>query len=174
MAAIVRIPAIVAIGRRSGRRSGPRSTNGSRKSMIMQKVGTPMVANGTSSGGLITRRTSKRKKKYHSGRGTYVDVVGSALGPNSAPRTIDIVMMTTITNSIMMLSFATAYGKNGLPLDFSSAYSRRYSSFSRWFISDVLLAELGVDVGPHPRRCRGAELGDEVEMGADQRGDQPG
>ena len=36
----------------------------------MQIVGTPIVANGTSSGGLITRRTSKRKKKYHSGRGT--------------------------------------------------------------------------------------------------------
>ena len=32
-------------------------------------VGTPIVANGTSAGGLITRRTSKRKKKYHSGRG---------------------------------------------------------------------------------------------------------
>src|SRR3954447_22347982 len=83
-------------------------------------------------------------------------------------------MMIAITISIMMLSFATAYGKNGLPLDFSSAYSRRYSSFSRWFISDVLLAELLVDVGPHPRRRRGAELGHEVEMGADQRGDQPG
>ncbi len=36
----------------------------------MQMVGIPMVAMGTSSGGLITRRTSKRKKKYHSGRGT--------------------------------------------------------------------------------------------------------
>jgi len=36
----------------------------------MQTVGMPIVATGTSSGGLITRRTSKRKKKYHSGRGT--------------------------------------------------------------------------------------------------------
>ena len=35
----------------------------------MQMVGMPIVAIGTSSGGLITRSTSKRKKKYHSGRG---------------------------------------------------------------------------------------------------------
>ena len=33
-------------------------------------IGIPTVAIGTSSGGLITRRTSNRKKKYHSGRGT--------------------------------------------------------------------------------------------------------
>ena len=70
MAKMTRMPAIVAIGRRSGRRSGPRSMNGSRNSMIMQIVGTPIVANVVSSGGLMTRRTSKRKKKYHSGRGT--------------------------------------------------------------------------------------------------------
>ena len=35
----------------------------------MPMVGTMIVASGTSSGGLITRRTSNRKKKYHSGRG---------------------------------------------------------------------------------------------------------
>ena len=29
----------------------------------------PIVASGVSSAGLITRRSSKRKKKYHSGRG---------------------------------------------------------------------------------------------------------
>ena len=44
--------------------------NGSRNSRIMQIVGTPIVASGTSTGGLITRSSSKRKKKYHSGRGT--------------------------------------------------------------------------------------------------------
>ena len=36
----------------------------------MHRVGIPTVAIGTSSGGLITRSSSKRKKKYHSGRGT--------------------------------------------------------------------------------------------------------
>ena len=36
----------------------------------MQIVGMPMVARGTSDAGLITRSSSKRKKKYHSGRGT--------------------------------------------------------------------------------------------------------
>ena len=36
----------------------------------MQIVGTPIVASGVSTAGLMTRRTSKRKKKYHSGRGT--------------------------------------------------------------------------------------------------------
>ena len=36
----------------------------------MQIVGMMIVAMGTSAGGLITRRTSNRKKKYHSGRGT--------------------------------------------------------------------------------------------------------
>ena len=35
----------------------------------MQIVGTPIDASGVSDGGLRTRRTSKRKKKYHSGRG---------------------------------------------------------------------------------------------------------
>src|SRR4051812_19930082 len=83
-------------------------------------------------------------------------------------------MMTTITNSILMLSLATAYGKNGLPFAFSSAYSRRYSSFSRWFMSDLLLAELLVDVRAHPRRRGRAELGDQVQVRADQRRDQPG
>ena len=33
-------------------------------------VGIPTIATGVSSAGLITRRSSKRKKKYHSGRGT--------------------------------------------------------------------------------------------------------
>ena len=32
-------------------------------------VGMPIVASGVSAAGLITRRSSKRKKKYHSGRG---------------------------------------------------------------------------------------------------------
>ena len=36
----------------------------------MQIVGTPIVASGVSTAGLMTRSTSKRKKKYHSGRGT--------------------------------------------------------------------------------------------------------
>src|SRR3954454_2974885 len=121
---MVRMPAVVAIGRRSGRRSGERSKNGSVNSRIMQIVGTPIVASGTSSGGLMTRRTSKRKKKYHSGRGTYVVVDGSALGPSSAPSTIDSVMITIITITAITLSLATAYGKNGLPLDFRIAYSR--------------------------------------------------
>src|SRR5689334_25416998 len=97
----------------------------------MQIVGMPIVASGTSAGGLITRSSSKRKKKYHSGRGVYVVVVGSALGPSSAPSTIDIVMITAITTHAIAASFATAYGKNGFPCDFRIAYSRRYSSFWR-------------------------------------------
>ncbi len=36
----------------------------------MPSVGTPIVASGTRLGGLTTRSTSNRKKKYHSGRGT--------------------------------------------------------------------------------------------------------
>src|SRR5207249_11854207 len=100
----------------------------------MQIVGIPMVAIGTSAGGLITRSSSKRKKKYHSGRGTYVVVVGSALGPSSAPRTIDSAMMTPITMHAMAASLATAYGKNGFPCALRIAYSRRYCSFSALFI----------------------------------------
>ena len=64
------MPAAIATGRRSGRRSGERSTNGSRTIRIMQIVGMPIVASGVRSGGLMTRSSSKRKKKYHSGRGT--------------------------------------------------------------------------------------------------------
>src|SRR5947209_5377113 len=98
----------VAIGRRSGRRSGLRSKKGSRNRMIKPSVGTPIVASGTRLGGLITRRTSNRKKKYHSGRGTYVVVVGLALEPSSAPSTSDIVMITAITTHAIAASLATA------------------------------------------------------------------
>jgi hypothetical protein len=70
MAKMTRTAVTMAIGRRSGRRSGPRSTNGSANISIIRIVGTPMVATGTSTGGLMTRSSSKRKKKYHSGRGT--------------------------------------------------------------------------------------------------------
>jgi hypothetical protein len=69
IAAITPMPVNVAIGRRSGRRSGERSMNGSMTIRIMQIVGIPIVARGVSSGGLTTRSSSKRKKKYHSGRG---------------------------------------------------------------------------------------------------------
>src|SRR3954466_10589581 len=133
----------------------------------MQIVGTPTVANGTSAGGLMTRRTSKRKKKYHSGRGTEVFVVGSALGARSARRTIDIVMITIITITAITLSLATAYGKNGLPLVFRIAYPRRYCSLSWWFMSDALLQERLVLLGLQPRRRGGAELGHEIEVRAD-------
>ena len=60
-------------------------------------------------------------------------MVGFAFEPSSAPSTSDIVMITAITTHAMTASLATAYGKNGLPWDFRIEYSRRYSSFSRWF-----------------------------------------
>src|SRR5262245_48266586 len=120
--------------------------------------GMPSVATKTSSGGLITRSSSKRKKKYHSGRGTYEVVVGSAFGPSSAPRISDMKMITIRTMQAISESLPTAYGKNGLPLAFSALYSRRYCSFWRASIerSDPLL--VGHGLGLHPRRCRGAEL----------------
>src|SRR5579875_2251502 len=100
----------------------------------MHSVGTPIVAIGVNFGTfLMTRRTSKRKKKYQSGRGTYVVVVGLALGPISAPNSSDSTMITIITIMAMTASLATAYGKNGLPSFFRMEYSRRYSSFSAWF-----------------------------------------
>ena len=74
----------------------------------MQTVGMPIVATGVRTAGLITRSSSKRKKKYHSGRGTYVVVVGSAFGPSSAPKMIDIVMIDSITTHAIAPSFATA------------------------------------------------------------------
>jgi hypothetical protein len=57
---------------------------------------------------LITRRTSNRKKKYHSGRGVYVVVVGSALGPCSAPSTMAMTAITKTTIRAMVESFITA------------------------------------------------------------------
>jgi hypothetical protein len=57
---------------------------------------------------LTTRRSSNRKKKYHSGRGVYVVVVGSAFGPISAPRKIDRRMITSSTIAAITLSFRTA------------------------------------------------------------------
>ena len=92
----------------------------------MQIVGTPIVAIGVNFGTFfITRRTSNRKKKYQSGRGTYVVVVGSALGPSSAPNISARNAITKITIIAMIESLATAYGKNGLPSFFRIAYSRR-------------------------------------------------
>ena len=43
------------------------------------------------------------------------------------------ITKTTMRN--MIESFATAYGKNGLPFFFRTSYSRRYSSFSWEFTS---------------------------------------
>src|SRR6266542_3586803 len=99
----------------------------------MATVGIPIVAIGTAQGGLITRSSSKRKKKYHSGRGVYVVVVGSTFGPCSAPSRTDSPTITSATISIIVVSFRTAYGKNGLPFFFRASYPRRYSSFSRLF-----------------------------------------
>src|SRR3954464_6814899 len=108
IAQMMKMPVIVAIGLRSGRRSGPRSMNGNAIRRIRQTVGIPIVATGTSTGGLITRRSSNRKKKYHSGRGTYVVVVGSAFGPSSAPNVSDMTMIDSSTTQAMTLSFVTA------------------------------------------------------------------
>ena len=74
----------------------------------MQIVGMPIVASGTSTAGLMTLSSSKRKKKYHSGRGTYVVVVGSAFGPSSAPRMSDIITMASTVTAAITESFATA------------------------------------------------------------------
>ena len=48
---------------------------------------------------------------------------------------IDIAAMTRTTTRNMIESFATAYGKNGLPFFFKTSYSRRYCSFSAGFTS---------------------------------------
>ena len=45
-----------------------------------------------------------------------------------------MVMITAITTHAINASLVTAYGKNGLPSAFRSAYSRRYSSFCPWFM----------------------------------------
>src|SRR3954466_6578654 len=105
---MVKTAASIATGRRNGWRLGLRSMNGSRNSRTMQMVGTPIVAMNTSAGGLITRSSSNRKKKYHSGRGGEGGVVGSAFGPSSAPSTIDITMMTSSTMQAIKLSFRIA------------------------------------------------------------------
>jgi hypothetical protein len=44
--------------------------NGRTSRRSRQIVGIPIDARKTSDGGLITRSSSNRKKKYHSGRGT--------------------------------------------------------------------------------------------------------
>src|SRR5688500_12778887 len=85
-------------------------------------------------------------------------------------------MITNSTKTAISESFATAYGKNGLPCDFRTWYSRRYCSFSRAFMDclDLFLRELALLLGLEPRWGRGAELGHEVQVGADQRGDEAG
>ena len=76
--------------------------------MIMQIVGTPIVAIGVNFGTFfMTRSTSKRKKKYQSGRGTYVVVVGSAFGASSAPNRRARKTMTAMVIIAMTASWAT-------------------------------------------------------------------
>src|ERR1700690_3954831 len=94
-------------------------------------------------------------------------------------------MITAITITAMIESLATAYGKNGFPCAFRIEYSRRYCSFSCWFMtrsgwagsksSDlglVQLRRLFLD-RLEPGRRGDPELGDQVQVGADQGGDQP-
>src|SRR5215217_5519418 len=86
----------------------------------------------------------------------------------------DNTAIVSTTIAAMMLSFATAYGKNGFPLAFRRAYSRRYCSFSAWFISHLVLDQLVVDLDLLPRRRRRPEPGHEVDVRADQRDDRAG
>src|ERR1035437_6486215 len=91
-------------------------------------------------------------------------------------------MITIITISAIDPSLATAYGKNGLPSFFRIEYSRRYASFCAWFIPwpsrshfrrRVLVLEhrvLGIRLDPRGRSR--TELGHEVDVHADQRGDR--
>src|SRR6202142_3295092 len=93
-------------------------------------------------------------------------------------------MISAMTMTIITLSLATAYGKNGLPSAFRTEYSRRYCSFSCWFTAGwvgsesldldfVHLGDLVVLLGHlQPRRRGDAELHDQVEMRADQGRDQ--
>ena len=72
-------------------------------------------------------------------------MVGSTFGPCSAPSTIDSATITSATISVIVESFSTAYGKNGLP----------------FFFSDLVVAEVGLLLGPvHPTSSlRTADLG---------------
>ena len=63
-------PSTIAAGRRETRRSGRRSMNGHEISSTISSVGMMIVANSSISGCLKMRSSWKRKKKYHSGRGS--------------------------------------------------------------------------------------------------------
>src|SRR5688572_2539320 len=82
------------------------------------------------------------------------------------------MMIANSTTHAITESLATAYGKNGFPCDFRIEYSLRYASFSRAFTSDLVLVQALVAVGLQPRRGGGAELGDQVQVRADQGGDR--
>ena len=64
------MPSTIAAGRRETRRSGRRSMNGQASSSTIRSVGMMIVANSSISGFLKIRSSWKRKKKYHSGRGS--------------------------------------------------------------------------------------------------------
>src|SRR3954451_21150028 len=86
-----------------------------------------------------------------------------------------MMMIAPTTITAMIESFATAYGKNGLPAALCRAYSRRYCSFSRWFMrSDLVRAQLGVVRDLQPRGSGGAELGHQVQVEAHHRRDRAG
>jgi hypothetical protein len=72
-------PNAIPTGRREMRRSRPRSRNGQTMSSTMKMVGMMIVAKISSHGDLKMRRSSKRNRKYHSGRGSVTCTAGLAL-----------------------------------------------------------------------------------------------
>src|SRR6202035_1698485 len=136
--------------------------------MIMPIVGTPIVASGARLGGLMILSTSKRKKKYHSGRGTYVVVVGFALDPSSAPSPRDIVMITAITTQAIASSFSRLF------IAGTSCPAARGLAGGGASALYLCLVQLCVLVGFQPRGRGGAQLRHEIQVGPDQRDDQRG
>ena len=72
-------PTAIPTGRREIRRSRPRSRNGHTTSSTIKIVGMMIVAKISSHGDLKIRRSSKRNRKYHSGRGSVTATAGLAL-----------------------------------------------------------------------------------------------
>ena len=151
----------------------------------MQIVGTPIVARSVNFGRFfITRSTSNRKKKYQSGRGTYVVVVGLTLGPSSAPNISARKMIThhhdqrhdrVLDDRIREERLALVlqdrvFAEVGLLLGLvhRSPACRIRSHFN--LLDDFGLRLLGVD----PWRSRDPELGHEIDVESHQRSDQTG
>src|SRR5665213_3261485 len=112
---------VSAIGRCTRDRMLRRSKNGSSNKTSTSSVGTPIATKLSIEPG-TNFKSWKNGRKYHSGRGTYAESVGSAGASSPAPKKRPRITSSRITAVATIMSFAIMSGQNRTPLALDCAY----------------------------------------------------